>query len=153
MRQLDIAEGYYSNDVVYDEDGDEVLDEGPVQGGGYYEIEDEILNRLSIETALARLSPDDREMVHLWYSYRNPRDYDGMWPPSLKDIAEYLGRRNVHSEQESGVGNSALERPISHVVAERSRAPLEVRAVRYRHAKVMAQLRLMRGDDTLQEAA
>lgn len=56
-------------------------------------LEDDILNRIAIETALALLDPADRELIVLVFHYERLPGWDGEWPPSLSEIGRVWGLR------------------------------------------------------------
>jgi len=56
-------------------------------------VEDQILNRIAIEAALALLDPADRELIVLAFHYERAPDWDGNWPPSLSEIGRVWGLR------------------------------------------------------------
>lgn len=61
-------------------------------------MEEQIINRIAIESALAKLSPSDRELILLAYRYDAPPDYDGPWPPSLEDVGKWWGMKWLGEE-------------------------------------------------------
>lgn len=56
-------------------------------------MEDAILSRIDLETALAKLHPADRAMMLLIYRVACPDDWDAGWPPRYLDIGRYIGLR------------------------------------------------------------
>lgn len=54
-------------------------------------MEDEILARIDLEVALAKLHPSDRDMMLLIYRVSRPPDWDAPWPPRYLDIGAYIG--------------------------------------------------------------
>lgn len=56
-------------------------------------MEDEILGKIDLQRALAKLSERDRVTILLVYKMERPNDYTFEWPPKLEDIAVYIGLR------------------------------------------------------------
>lgn len=56
-------------------------------------MEDEILNRVTVEAVLAKLHPADRMMMLLIYRVEQPDDWSAQWPPRFEDIGVYIGTR------------------------------------------------------------
>lgn len=56
-------------------------------------MEDEILSRIDLEVALAKLHPSDRDMMLLIYRVARPTDWKAPWPPRYLDIGEYIGKK------------------------------------------------------------
>lgn len=54
-------------------------------------LEDEIINRLAIETALVSLPAHDRDLIIMVFAYDKPSDYKGPWPANLTHIGQYIG--------------------------------------------------------------
>lgn len=83
--------------------------------------EDQLLIKVDIETALARLDPADRDMMVLIYRLERPVDWGRRrWPPTYDDIGDYVGRKHEHG-------------------------PLSEAAIRYRRDVVQAQWQGLRG--------
>jgi hypothetical protein len=150
MRGDDVVEDYYSSEVGYDEDGNELLDDALVPEGEYYEIEEEILNRLSIEAALARLALRDRTVVQLVYRYCAPVDYVGMWPPTMEDVAEYQARYETRPRVKSCVARSVS---LCDASVENTSAASAVTRVRERHRQILAQWERAQVGDCSREVA
>lgn len=53
--------------------------------------EEQILNRIELERQLAKLHPEDREMMLLIERFDRPDDWTSEWPPSYSDIGIYIG--------------------------------------------------------------
>jgi len=53
--------------------------------------ENQILTRIDLERALARLHPADAMMMKLIYQLEQPDDWSGRWPPKFEDIGHYIG--------------------------------------------------------------
>lgn len=53
--------------------------------------EDEILTRIAMEAALAKLPAKHRAMMLLIYRVECPEDWTGRWPPRFEDIGYYIG--------------------------------------------------------------
>lgn len=53
--------------------------------------EEQILIRIDIEHALAKLHPADCAMMLLIYRIVQPPDWDASWPPKFEDIGHYIG--------------------------------------------------------------
>lgn len=54
-------------------------------------LEDDIINKVALETELAKLSPMDRDIVVLLNQLERPGDWLSQWPPQFEDIAVYIG--------------------------------------------------------------
>jgi len=83
--------------------------------------EDFILTLVALETELAKLRPEHRDMMLLIYKVQEPEDWPFAWPPRFEDIGVYIGLKY------------------------RGRALSEA-AIRYRRDQVEAMWRGERGD-------
>jgi hypothetical protein len=124
---------YYYSDVS---DDDDLLDEGMVPEDQCYTVEQDILDRVSIETMMARLAPDEQAIAELLYSYKTQQDYDGLWPPRAEDVAAYLSGRHGRLGR--------VGRMLGRVAT---------RTVRERHRRVLAQWAEWRAADGWRDAA
>lgn len=61
-------------------------------------MEDEILNSIAIEAALAKLSQRDRELILAAFQYRPPDGYEGKWPLTMAEVGKWWGRRWLGEE-------------------------------------------------------
>jgi hypothetical protein len=57
-------------------------------------LDDLILTRVSIDAALARLAPIERDVMRMLYAYDQPLDYEGQWPPTLAQVGRYVGDKH-----------------------------------------------------------
>jgi hypothetical protein len=57
----------------------------------HMQTEDQILSRVDVDLQLARLKPEDAEMLLMIYRVAQPPDYRGPWPPTFEDIGRYIG--------------------------------------------------------------
>jgi hypothetical protein len=57
-------------------------------------LEDLILTRLSIDAALTKLTPVERDVMRMLYAYDQPDDYNDQWPPTLTLVGVYVGQRH-----------------------------------------------------------
>jgi hypothetical protein len=48
--------------------------------------ERELLDKITIEMELEKLSPSNRALIELRFAYRLPDDYAGLWPPDYRLI-------------------------------------------------------------------
>lgn len=54
-------------------------------------MDDEVLNRVTVEQQLARLEPESRTVLSLVFKIDQPTDWVAPWPPTYAAIGVYIG--------------------------------------------------------------
>lgn len=59
-------------------------------------FDEALLTKVTIDAALADLTPIERDVIRMLFAYDQPADYTGQWPPTLGQVGVYVGTKYQH---------------------------------------------------------